>query len=918
MPFMMGSEGLRKLGAHARGAAVATALLWGQTACSAGREQAASQELLSVQVAGCAMIDGEGSCTLDAQRTLRVWVPAPWAQTATFRSDAGELEVREQAATPDGVRATLTVPVGVRSVSVKSQVGHTVGAYRLQLRDEKPSPILDEATAMRRDGRAEQAKAHLEAKLPELSGIERARAVGLLARIELGLGRYEDARFDFERALELDRLHGAVSLEMEDACALTFLMITRLYMFEQARALLDETREVAKKTADGRARFPYFEGLLAFETGDLRQALSAFRASRDAAQRLGLSVHERTARDRIAAVLQALGRTGEAIAELRSLGESRDPAASDCERADVLINLGWYYVDQKHATRSELEQATALLSEARALFPARCADPFRQAVTLTNLAYAAEQLGLIDAANDYLSRARTTGQAEESLKLWWLDLEGRLKQAAGAYVEARQAFEQAASLAESLLLPDLRFRALLGLGETFEHMHEPKQAQRAYAQAEAVLDQHALGVPLGEGRAAFLAAHDLSARALIELQLQTGDVQHAFQTARHARLRLLRALEESARVSRLDAEKRARWLRIVAGYGRARAELLGLEKSARDLPLDQLQRAETNRKAREQALLGTLERELSALTPPEAQQPLAPSADLTLLYRPLREGFVGFAERKGAVVAHVFEAQPDAADPGEETSRWLSPFTQALEKTDRVRVMAEGALAALDFHALPFQGRPLLSQAAVTYPLDLPTLPMRPASAPQALVVSDPNHDLPLAREEASFVIDRLRALTVPTRILEGGAATTEAVAAAIPGADHIHFAGHAWFAGKDGFESELQLARGERMSVGDVLASSITARSVVLSGCQAAQARGDTHAGLGMASAFVLAGSSTVVAPTRSIDDADTARLMQLLYERAPHLTEADWAQSLRSAQLALREERPQADWSAFRTLTR
>jgi CHAT domain-containing protein len=88
----------------------------------------------------------------------------------------------------------------------------------------------------------------------------------------------------------------------------------------------------------------------------------------------------------------------------------------------------------------------------------------------------------------------------------------------------------------------------------------------------------------------------------------------------------------------------------------------------------------------------------------------------------------------------------------------------------------------------------------------------------------------------------------------------------------------------------------------------------VVLSGCDTARSSTDAAAeSVGLAQAFVAAGAATAIAAARPVDDDDTARLMALLHENLAHL---DPAEALRSAQLSLRAERPQADWAAFRVI--
>ncbi len=920
MPLISGSEGFQSLRRHCTAGALAALALTGQAGCALEKAETTQLANLDAQVVGCAMLQLDGTCTLDARRTLRFFVPAPWAGGAQFRGEGVAIEVTKEAEVDGGVRVAIKVPMGVSRIELSSRAGGTLGRFQIELRDEAVSVVLDRANELRHGGSAEKAAEYLRANMPPLLGIERARAEGLLARIELALGRNLVAQKSFERAIILDRAHGLVSLETLDGCSLAFLMVTRLYQFEEAQVLLDATRAAAMQTADGRARFPYFEALLDLELGDLRRALERFRTSRERAERLGLVLHEWTARDRIAAVLQLLGRTAEAIAELEALRAAPSRPVSACERADVLINLGWYYIERPTSTQDELGRAKALLEQARSMFPDRCSDPFRHAVASTNLAYAAERLGALASARAYLAQARHDGDQEGSLSVWWLLLEGRIALDEQRAMVARGAFERAARLAQTLLLPELGWRALVGLGASLERLGESASALTVYEEAEVVLEKHALFVPLGEGRAAFLAAHDVSAQARIELLLRHSGASAAFAAARGTRARLLHALADTARLTMLDASRRKRWTQAMASYARGRAALLDDAQKARDLPVDQLAAAELLRTRREATLLSNFERELAALALLHGAEPFDPAPlGLTLMYRPLRTGFIAFASSEQGVEARVLgEEPPEHSDL--DRSRWLlTPFFARITAASRVRVLAEGKLAEVDFHALPFGAGPLIMHAAVTYPLDLPAIvaPVREARE-VALVVSDPSRDLPLAREEARTVSAALRRRSFNLNVLEGDRATTRSVSAAVRLASHIHFAGHALFAGQDGFQSVLRLARGETMSMADVLSVPISASVVILSGCEAGQTQAGDQSGLGVASAFALAGAQAVIAPTRRVDDSDAFVLMNAMYESANDLTHADWAEALRSAQIATPKQHPAIDWAAFRVLTR
>jgi CHAT domain-containing protein len=257
--------------------------------------------------------------------------------------------------------------------------------------------------------------------------------------------------------------------------------------------------------------------------------------------------------------------------------------------------------------------------------------------------------------------------------------------------------------------------------------------------------------------------------------------------------------------------------------------------------------------------------------------------------------------------------------PAQATERLLLPIRTRLERAQRLRVMAYGALRAIDFHALPWDGQPLAARLPVEYPLDLPG--KAPAGDPSsiALVITDPTLDLESARAENEVVVRALRDHAWSVSVLDGPRATSAAVLAALSQARLLHYAGHGVFAGREGWQSALPLANGGHLAIGDVLASTGVPARVVLSGCETARSAEDAPTeSLGLAQSFIVAGAEFVIAPVRPVDDALAARMSAALYGGLAVTGAVAPAVVLREAQLGLRDKSPDADWSAFRVVTR
>jgi CHAT domain-containing protein len=258
---------------------------------------------------------------------------------------------------------------------------------------------------------------------------------------------------------------------------------------------------------------------------------------------------------------------------------------------------------------------------------------------------------------------------------------------------------------------------------------------------------------------------------------------------------------------------------------------------------------------------------------------------VVLVYHPVRDGWAGFALGADSASARRLGPIDPAAPPSALAASLLEPFRDVLASAARLRVAAYGALDRVDFHALPWEGRPLVGSFPVAYGLDLPastTSDTEPQAGPLALIVDDPLDDLPASRSEARLVAEALAGKGWRVERIEGEKATHAAVVAGLgaPGLSLFHYAGHALFAGRDGWDSGLPLAAGGWLTVGDVLALARSPGQVVLSGCDTAKtADAGGAAGLGLGQAFLLAGASAVVASSRPVQDEIAQRTMESLY---------------------------------------
>lgn len=690
--------------------------------------------------------------------------------------------------------------------------------------------------------------------------------------------------------------------------------------------------------AESRYLAAYYRGLLADREGDYRTALQEVRSAVEIAERVNSERYRRLAEEELAQLLRAVGRSREAASLFERLRLTLQDRRFCEEEPQLLNNQAWAALLAREAGE-QLADPTDLLTSALHMYEhcAKATDD-RKANTRINLALAHLQAGRLAPAKTLLRETRALDPHPPlSHAVWLLDLEARVAAREGDERGALRRFGELERVAVDSGSSDARLRAALGEARAHRALGEGDAALAVLQQAEALLDEQSLQVPMQEGRESFLAARQAIVDLHLDLLLSSGRAAEALQVALRARSRVLRQLAHADRLAGTTPQVQSQRARLLGEYHRRRAALEARASDEWKLPADRLQHERAARRA-EAAELERLLDETYRLLGEAAEPPASPAeqrtttqragtaahttpAELTLVYHPMAAGWVGFAADQSGVVAHRFQlASPAASSPDELAAKLLVPFRGAIERAGRVRIVAGGSLENVDMHALPLGGQPLLARRPVIYGLGLsPAAQSPPPPGRQALLVTDPRGDLPGAVTEAGRIRSVLEGGDQHWRTeeLRAGDASLEAVRTRLAMADLLHFAGHGAYSGAGGWESSLLLAADTRLTVGDLLALDRVPSWVVLSGCDTGRSAGEAPvASLGLAQAFLLAGSRAVVASTAPTADRAVPAFFAELYRQWNR--EPDLAVAMQRAQLAWRERSGRDDWASFRLLQR
>ncbi len=894
-------------------------------------------------------------CSLEPQDALALWLPVATTAEVEVNLDGQPLD-SQQVSTErvgDGWRWRLRqVPLPARlDVRTSEQ------SWTLQLEPWRTPDWLAALTERLRAGDFAAARGLLEVRLAEAP--DDGAALSMQGRFaQQRDGDLEAALASFDAAVADHGRRGKRLSQVVDGTRAVYLLLELgEYRFAEARRRLQELGVQDRDPAEASYYLEYYRGVLAQRIGDLRSALEFLSAAASTAERTGLLAEQRLAQQVRGSVLAELGRSEDAAALYEHLQESPEPdeqPAKSCFRVQQLNNQAWASLltleaggVPRHAPEALLRQA---LDDLRGGAGLLCMDAQAEEANLQlNLALASLHQGDTEAARrsleTYGRQAPEAAALPPLQRLWHQELQARLALEEGQPSRALELYDRLAA-ADPAAFPAARWRAQVGRGRALRVLGRPGDALVALEQAERLLDAESLGVPVHAGRDTFLSGREAAARLQVRLLLDAGRIDDALATARRNRARLLLGLRWADRLARLTPAEQARWDETLAAYQRQRAQLDAEAADDWRLPADQLAVVRAARSRQGQELAGLLDRALSVLG--TAAPTLAPlrAGELVLLYHPVAGDPPNAQRREGSDAEHGdrwvgFAATPDGvsihwlADPGTLLSQprrlaeaLFTPVAAQIHAARRVRFLPYGQLRGVDLHALPFDAEILLAAVPVTYGLDLEAVSGGRAESARALLVADPLEDLPAARAEVAVIADLLRASEPgwELRRLEGAAAEAGTVRALLEEVALFHYAGHGRFAG---WSSALPLAGGGRLTVGDILALQRAPAQVVLSGCETGRAASSSAVeSIGLAQAFLAAGSRRVLAAVRPVRDRAAADLVTAWYRRRPDKTSLavfdpaagpaavseDPAAVLRRVQLAWRAREPSADWASFR----
>ncbi len=652
------------------------------------------------------------------------------------------------------------------------------------------------------------------------------------------LGNLDGAQQDFRSALALARQQHDVYLEASALGTLGFVRMNDA-RYDEAIDFFDQALPLFRKIPSPRltARTLDNLGYCEYQLGDEEKAIPLFEEA-----------SQLTARAHLWLDLQiSLGRMGDATAG------SGDPARA----------LGYY--------KRALEAAR------------RAGNRYWMANWLYDLATTSIRQGQLDQAKRYNDQALALQQQMNNPmeRLWPVLNTARLAELKNQPAAAEDAYHAVIAGAEgagSLRDPSIVIQARSGFARLLVNSGHARQAEAQWQKTLALINASRAGLQRDEHRLTYLSSMIRFYQDYVDFLAAQGRMEQALLVAESSRARLLAEKLQSARPVALAVTLPQ--LRALAR--RSHAVLLAYWLAPR-------------------------RSFLWVVTP----------TGLTTFTLPAADKVTQLTDAYARAITALEDPLATANPAGAELYRLLlEPARALIPPGSRVAIEPDAALYNLNFASLP------VPQPSPHYWLEDVTLSVVPSLATLAqrahparrlpdslLLIGNPDSPDPKLYPQlasASREIEQIQGRFPRARevVYTGAAATPDAYAASQPSSFRfIHFTAHAVANRAEPLDSAVILSRHNdqyKLYARDVMDLPVRADLVTISACRSAGARSYAGEGLvGLAWAFLRAGSRHVIAGLWEVDDNSTAGLMAGLY--AGLLSGQGPAGALRAAQLSL-----------------
>ena len=894
-----------------------------------------------ITTSGCDLLYPNLKCQLIESKSIKVWIPKRYEnnfyaylnnqEIAFYKQD--EIDFYQKVNSIELISndrfITFEIPIEIGDNSLEVLSYDVRLAWNMTIK-RKPTPkwLIEYRQNINTEQleKAVENLAHASKNLPE---IEKALAYYHLGRASLSRNEVDEAVNYLNNSNGIFERHDLKNKFIDNSTVLVYI-----YLQLQDNPVKSEQilANLTTEKNDTKSLFykSFYLGQLASYLGALQDAENYFHQAKKIARNYDLKKEYVDSEFMYTQLLIRSGLTEKAVTKRRELVEQVPHAWTKCRLSKYYNGLGWAQIKLLESTpaSSTANSVNPLPSLQRSLqllessCPKSISDKVTIILNLSKAYYLAEQTS--EASFQLSNIFKLKANLNYAQTLEFLELQGLLALKNGKVNESIEHFEKLLTLAKKVKYSEFTIDALVGKAKSYEMSGRYLDAIEHYKKAEQVIFDEFINIPMTSSQPYFLSSKMNFSYAYVDLLVRLNRTKEAMTVARRFRARWIDSIHRVTQrsLSRVIHEKE--WVATIGQIRKLRKSIIAQQSLEWSIPFDQVDHAKRRLAEEKLALSNLFDKSIrlvnNAVGYEESAQTTPKKGELFLFFYAINDSFIGFASNSSIIKSHTISFdKASTLSAIDLANEWVSIFEKEFEDADKIKIFPFGLMKKVDFQTLPYKNDILLAHKSISYGVDLKILDLNKKPSPKSirsLIVANSLGDLKETEKEAYTLAKLTKGYDWNTQTLTSNQVVYDSLKSKLEKAQHFHYAGHVNQARSNVFQHHFPLSNNAEMDGADILMLRQVPTWVVLSACNSALNNNNISAqSIGLAHAFIIAGSKKVVATVRPVLDKQASHIMQKFYLQ--WMKSDDFEQAFRKTQLNLLKTQPEHDWAAFRLVT-
>lgn len=891
--------------------------------------------------AGCDLLYPNLQCHLIESDSIKIWIPEEYENSLyvylnkqkisfykpgenDFDNEINSVEINKN---NHFLAFEIPLEIGKHSIDIVAPSNKSKRTISI---NKTPKPAwLTEYKSNKKANQLDNTIEKLIAASSAVKGTEKALLHYHLGRAYLSIDDIQKAITQLKLSNKLFRQHNITNKIIDNSTVLVYIY---LYLQDNPTKSEQILANLPSEKNDAKSLFykNFYSGQLSSYLGALQDAESYFHQARNTARSYNLRKEYLDSEFMYTQILIYSGQTKRAVNIRKKLLTQIPHLWSDCRISKYYNGLGWAQIKSLESSPLDSTSITdnpfPALNYALELLGKSCPRSTHDKITIfLNLGKAYYLKGQIrEARTQLLNIDKIKIKLTYRQKLEFIELKGLLALHSRNAEESIRHFESLLDLATKVKYSEFVIDALVGKAKAFEIMKLYDDALESYNKAERLIFEEFINIPMTSSQPYFLSSKMNFSYSYVDLLNRLNRTEEAMMVARRFRARWVDSIHRVRQHSFSKVFQQEEWNKIVGQIRKLRKSIIAQQSLEWSIPYDQIKNAKRKLEEEKLALSNLFDKSIRLVNKTigneESAQTKPKENELFLFFYATNDSLIGFASTQNDLRSHTIPFKKALGfKPTSLAKEWITVFEKEIERSKKIKIFPFGLMKQVDFQTLPYKGDILLAHKTISYGVDLKIHTLNKIETPKtfrSLIVANSLGDLKETENEARSVAQLTRESDWISRTLTANQVVFDSMKDQLEKAQHFHYAGHVNRTENEVFRHHIPLSDNAEMDSTDILMLQQVPAWVVLSACNSAlNNKNITTQSIGLAHAFIIAGSKKVIATVRPVLDKQANHIMQKFYEQ--WMKSDNFEQAFRITQLNLLKTQPQYDWAAFRLVT-